>query len=119
MRQLSVLFLISCLLVLGSCPLRKVVHHITTGSNQADYFGKVRHVASTVCNGKLDVTGTRAATDMPASGNDVSEIPALFPITNSICRLPFPEKGFVFLRKISTLYADAIPIYLRIRVLLI
>lgn len=119
MRQIAVMLLISSMLVLNHCPLRKVVYHLATGSQSTGHLGKVRHVSSAICFGTADDTGARAAVDESAKGNDVSGISALSPTTDAGFRFPFAEKGFVFQRKISTLHLGRIPIYLKIRVLLI
>ncbi|WP_353718295.1 hypothetical protein [Dyadobacter sp. 676] len=119
-RLLSVFLLITSLLVLSYCPLRKTVQSLLTGTRQTEQSAAQRYLASAACQGTNDSSGTKVTIGEPKPGIDTPVLKTrLFAYGYLIRRFSFSERGFVFGRKISIAYLNSIPIYLKNRILLI
>jgi len=120
MRPLSAFLLVTAFLVLSYCPIRRTIQHLIKGPQETEQSDAGRQVASTVCRGIIDGSGTKIT--MPEPKSEVS-IPMFTAIVLSLFYAVWIffcfNRSITFHRKLLGAYLNSVPIYLRNRLLLI
>lgn len=118
-RPLSAFLLMTAFLLLSYCPLRRTIQNLIKGTQETEKSADGRQAGLAICQGIIDSSGSTFNVPEPKSAVNVPIFTAIvLSLFYSIRRL-LPSERLVLQRKSLVAYRNAVPIYLRNRILLI